>query len=296
MSRKDSILEVTATGYEDTNELKASLNGIVNPLSFNRARLTKFSFRTSKKNKEISTLQIDKKITRTKCYKCMRPSSTCICRHISPIQTKTRFIILMHPREHRKEKVGTGLMTKLQLENSEIIVGVDFTNNDRVNEILTKEKGSFLLYPGINNFNLSTSKRSEINSLMVNSPHLFLLDGTWACVRKMLKLSKNLQKLKRVSFDNKIKSKFIIKQQPEALCLSTIESVFTVLNLLKEGGLEQCDTKGFLIPFEKLIEYQLEYIHNPNSKNYCPTANKEISPKNLYKENPNRTFLFEQNS
>lgn len=227
----------------------------------------------------------------------MRPSSTCICKHINPFQTKTRFIILMHPKEYKKEKIGTGLMTKLQLENSEIIVGVDFTNNNRVNEILNKEKScSFLLYPGKDNFNLSISKSSEINSFMGSSPYLFLLDGTWSCARKMLKLSKNLQKLKRVSFDNKIKSKFIIKQQPEALCLSTIESVYTVLNLLKEGDLERCDTKGFLIPFEKLIEYQLEYILNPNSKNYRTTAKREISPKNRYKGNPERSFLFEQES
>ncbi len=225
----------------------------------------------------------------------MRPSSTCICKHISPLQTKTRFIILMHPKEYKKERNGTGHMTNLQLENSEIIVGVDFTNNNRVNEILTKEKScSFLLYPGKDNFNLSIRKSSEINSFIGNNPHIFLLDGTWPCARKILKLSKNLQKLKRVSFDNKIKSKFIIKQQPESLCLSTIESVYTVLNLLKEGDLEQCDTKGFLIPFEKMIEYQLEYILNPNSKNYCSTANREIIPKNMYKKNTERSIIFEQ--
>jgi len=224
----------------------------------------------------------------------MRPSSTCICKHISPFHTKTRFIILMHPKEYRKEKVGTGLMTKLQLENSEIIVGIDFTNNNRVNEILTKEKScSFLLYPGQDNFNLSIRKKPEINSFMGNNPHIFLLDGTWPCARKMFKLSKNLQKLKRVSFDNKIKSKFIIKQQPKALCLSTIESVYTVLNLLKKADLEQCETKGFLIPFEKMIAYQLEYMLNPNSKNYRSTANREISPKNRYKKNPERYILFD---
>jgi len=187
-------------------------------------------------------------------------------------------------------------MTKLQLENSEIIVGVDFTNNNRVNEILTKEKScSFLLYPGKDNFNLSIKKGSEINSFMGNNPHIFLLDGTWPCTRKMLKLSKNLQKLKRVSFDNKIKSKFIIKQQPKSLCLSTIESAYTVLNLLKKGDLEQCETKGFLIPFEKMIEYQLEYL-NPNNENYRPTANREIIAKNRYKRNPQRSIIFEQES
>jgi DTW domain-containing protein YfiP len=200
----------------------------------------------------------------------------------------------MHPMEYRKEKIGTGRMTKLQLENSEIIVGIDFTNNNRVNEILAKENcSSFLLYPGKDSFNLSVRKSSELNSFMGNNPHLFLLDGTWPCALKMLKRSKNLQKLKRVSFDNKIESKFIIKQQPASLCLSTIESVYTVLNLLKEGGLEQCDTKDFLIPFEKMIGYQLEYMLNPNSKHYRPTASKEILPKNIYKKNSERSIQFE---
>ncbi len=200
----------------------------------------------------------------------------------------------MHPKEYKKEKNGTGYMTNLQLENSEIIVGVDFSDNDRVNEILTNEEiGSFLLYPGRESFNLSQRKGSEMNSFMGKNPHLFILDGTWPCARKMLKLSTNLQKLNRVSFDNSIESKFIIKQQPEALCLSTIESVYTVLNLLKKGGVEQCDTTDFLIPFEKMIAHQLDYILNPNNKNYNETANREIGPKTMYKNNKERNVVFE---
>jgi len=224
----------------------------------------------------------------------MRPSSLCICKHIIPFQTKTRFIILMHPKEYKKEKIGTGRMTQLQLENSELIVGIDFTNNERVNEILTKEDScSFLLYPGKDNFNLSIRNSSEIISFMGNNPHIFLLDGTWPCARKMLKLSKNLQKLNRVSFDNKIKSNFIIKQQPDSLCLSTIESVYTVLNLLKQGDLEQCETKSFLIPFEKMIENQIECMLNQNMESYHSNMRKEMAPKNRYKKNPQRSVFYE---
>ena len=222
----------------------------------------------------------------------MRPSSSCICKYTNPRKTKTRFIILMHPKEYKKEKNGTGHMTKLQLENSEIIVGIDFTKNKRVNEILNnKQINSFLLYPGKDNFNLSTRKSSEIISFMGDTPYLFLLDGTWPCARKMLKLSKNLQKLKRVSFDNKIKSKFIFKQQPDPLCLGTIESVYTVLNLLKEGNFENCETKNFLLPFEKMIEYQLEFIINPNNNSI---TNGAIRPKNKYKINPQRSIIYDQ--
>ncbi|MGB0882683.1 MAG: DTW domain-containing protein, partial [Vicingaceae bacterium] len=195
----------------------------------------------------------------------------------------------------KKEKNGTGHMTKLQLKNSEIIVGVDFTTNKRVNEILTKENSSsFLLYPGTDSFNLSTRKEDEMNSFMGNNPHIFILDGTWPCARKMLKLSKNLQQLKRVSFDNEIKSKFIIKQQPEPLCLSTIESVHTVLNLLKQGKVEQCETNDFLIPFEKMIESQVEYILNPTANSYRPNKNKKITPKDNYKKKTQRGIIFNQ--
>lgn len=224
----------------------------------------------------------------------MRPSSSCICKHVNPVQTKTRFIILMHPKEYRKEKNGTGHMTRLQLQNSEIIVGVDFTDNLRVNEIINKENSrSFILYPGKDNFNLSIENSSEINSVVGDDPHIFILDGTWPCVRKMLKLSKNLQKLKRVSFDNNIKSKFIIKQQPASLCLSTIESVYTVLNLLKKADVEQCETTGFLIPFEKMIEYQVKCILNPNNNHYRPSTQVKIVPKTMYKKNPPVSIIYE---
>ncbi len=200
----------------------------------------------------------------------------------------------MHPKEYKKEKNGTGHMTGLQLENSEIIVGVDFTDNKRVNEILEKQRSSsFLLYPGKDNFNLSTRESSETNSLLGSNPNIFILDGTWPCARKMLKLSTNLQTLKRVSFDNTIESKFIIKQQPASLCLGTIESVYTVLNLLKKAAIEQSDTKDFLLPFQKMIEYQVECIINPNNKKYRPSAKITITPKNMYKQNPLISVIYE---
>nr|WP_081908545.1 tRNA-uridine aminocarboxypropyltransferase [Nonlabens ulvanivorans] len=239
-------------------------------------------------------MQEELKQHRNQCYTCMRPVSTCVCKHIKPLQTNTRFVILMHPKEYKKQKNGTGHMTNLQLDNAEIIVGVDFNKHQRVNEILADQNNaSFLLYPGKESFNLSTSNDTEMKTFMGQRPYLFILDGTWPCARKMLKLSTNLQQLKRVSFDNTIKSKFIIKQQPESLCLSTIESVYTVLNLLQTGGLENCGTGKFLVPFEKMIEYQLDYMLNPDSKNYSKTASKEIAPKFQYKKKTQRSTILE---
>lgn len=224
----------------------------------------------------------------------MRPSISCICKYTSPVHTNTRFIILMHPMEFKKIKNGTGHMTNLQLANSEIIVGVDFSYNKRVNEILNDvSSASFLLYPGKESFNLSSNNSKETVTFLSKTPTLFILDGTWPCARKMLKLSTNLQKLKRVSFDNTIKSKFIIKQQPDPLCLGTIESVFTVLNILKQHDLEDCDTTNFLLPFEKMIDYQVSCTINPPNESFRSSKKRTILPKDIYKDN-GRNFIFEK--
>ena len=224
----------------------------------------------------------------------MMPSQSCICKYINSLQTNTRFVILMHPKEYKKERNGTGRMTKLQLKNSEIIVGIDFTNNKRVNELLAIENSrSFLLYPGVDNFNLSERESSEIIHFVGKNSHLFILDGTWPCARKMLKMSKNLQELNRISFDNEIVSKFLFKQQPAPLCLSTIESVYKVLNLLNKSNLENCDTEGFLIPFEKMVDYQVKCMLDPSNQKYRPYTKNKITPKDLYRRDTQRSIVFE---
>ncbi|ANQ51993.2 DTW domain-containing protein [Flammeovirga sp. MY04] len=239
-------------------------------------------------------MRVDIENPRNKCYKCMRPESSCICKHTNPILTNTRFVFLMHPKEHHKEKNGTGHMAHLQLKNSEIIVDVDFTENRRVNEILNDESNaSFLLYPGKENFNLSIKSQSEMNSFLGKTPYIFILDGTWPLARKMLRLSTNLQKIPRVSFDNEIQSKFIIKQQPESLCLSTIESVYTVINLLVDNKLENCSTSDFLLPFEKMLEYQVECILKPDNYNYRPQKVKKLKKMDKYKKETERNIIFE---
>ena len=84
---------------------------------------------------------------RDKCYACYRPISSCMCEHITPFTTNTKFIILMHPKEFRKTKNGTGRFTYQSLENSELYVGDDFSQHKRVNELITnKDNNCFVLY------------------------------------------------------------------------------------------------------------------------------------------------------
>ena len=200
--------------------------------------------------------------SRGRCYKCYRPKSSCICGYINSFDTDTKFVILMHPKEFKKVKNGTGHMTHLLLKNSELFVGVDFTNHNRINEII-KEYESFVLYPSKDALNLSTTSL-KLQKKMA----LFIVDATWSCSLKILRDSKNIQMLPSVSFTTSKLSQFKIKQQPQDFCLSTIESTLCILELLDKYGIEdiqKANLQGFLEPFEKMIEYQQKIIANPLS-------------------------------
>lgn len=227
----------------------------------------------------MKNIQVDELIqveNREICYKCYRPKSSCICEFITnPIKTNSKFIILMHPKEFRKTKNGTGHMTKNSLEDCELYVGIDFTKHKRVNELLNDETYEpYVLYPDTNSIKLNTQK---LNSS--KKPLIFIIDSTWPCSKKILRLSLNLQKLKKISFEHDKSSQFKIKTQPNEYCLSTIESTLYVLEQLcfhKTEDISSESLEGFLNPFLKMVESQIEHsfhIHNVRYKPAYKRAN-----------------------
>jgi DTW domain-containing protein YfiP len=201
---------------------------------------------------------------REKCYKCYRPISSCMCPYVKPIETKTKFVILMHPKEFKKTKNGTGHLTHLSLPNSELYVDVDFSENNAINALIENDNNlCFVLYPGKNSININTETIEHIGKQMV----IFIIDSTWPCSVKMLRLSRNLQRLPRLSFTHTKISKFQIKEQPKEYCLSTIESTQTLLEILNAQGLESINEgafEHFLDPFFAMVTYQIASASRSN--------------------------------
>lgn len=231
---------------------------------------------------------------RENCYKCMRPKTSCLCSATHPIETQTRFIFLMHPMEFKKEKNGTGFISHLQLSNSSLFTGIDFTNHRRINEIINSSQlDCYVLYPGDDAINLSDNNivfKSEFNQPKV----IFIIDGTWQCAKKMMRQSKNLHGLPKISFQSDLRSKFLIKQQPHQSCLSTIESVKVLLDHLVARGIESCCTDQFLAPFEKMLAYQIDCIQNPPPGSYRSSGKGFVQAKTMYKKANGRKLFFEK--
>ncbi|MEA3497665.1 MAG: tRNA-uridine aminocarboxypropyltransferase [Campylobacterota bacterium] len=209
----------------------------------------------------ISKLEIDHD-TRDKCYKCFRPKTSCMCRYVNKIDTNTKFVILMHPREFKKTKNGTGHFTHLSLENSAIYIGIDFSNHKEINSLIDNPKHNcFILYPGVDTIKLNTNNIKEENKTNV----IFIIDSTWACSKKILRVSRNLHNIPRVSFEHTKSSAFKIKTQPNSYCLSTMESTLCILELLDYHNIENIEKikfQKFLLPFEKMVDYQFNCAIN----------------------------------
>jgi len=180
-----------------------------------------------------------------------------MCAHVKKIMTKTKFVILMHPKEFKKTKNGTGRLTHLSLPNSELYIDIDFSEHRAINRLINNSENiCYVLYPGKNTLNLNTDKIDTSGKQMV----IFIIDSTWPCSVKMLRLSRNLQQLPKMSFTHSKSSQFKIKEQPKEFCLSTIESTLTVLELLNIQGIEEIehrDFEHFLDPFTSMVDYQL---------------------------------------
>ncbi len=200
---------------------------------------------------------------REKCYECFRPKSSCMCKYFEKIKTQTKFVILMHPKEFKKVKNNTGHFTHKSLPNSELFMGIDFSNHKRINEIIATYE-SYILFPSVNAINLTTTNPQTDKKPLA----IFLIDSTWACTKKMFTLSSNLNKLQHMSFTTARTSAYEIKVQPDDAYLSTIESTLVVLEALhthKIEKIEKVQLENFLNPFLEMIKYQKELINNPQS-------------------------------
>ncbi len=221
-------------------------------------------------------------MSREMCYRCFWPRPLCWCSSIQPMPTRTRFLVLMHPKEFKEEKAGTGRLTHLCLPDSEIQVGRSFDTHEAVCGILADPQyAPFLLYPGTEAIDLTDrsdpNDRADLNHFPALAPVLrgekrllvIILDATWSAARKMLRLSPSLQRLPRLMFHPTAPSKFVIKQQPQPGCLSTLEAVHELLHALTRAGLDRYPLPDQLPGlFERMQAHQIRCARDPSLPGY----------------------------
>ncbi len=196
---------------------------------------------------------------RETCLRCRRPANYCWCAHLSPVATRTRVVLLQHPRE-RDVPIGTARMAHLGLPNSELHVGVDWSASPALERALANPLlPPALLYPGDGARDLALHPPPGPVTLVV-------VDGTWSQTRKLVRANARLAALPRYAFTPAAPSTYRIRREPAAHCLSTLESLVHVLGIL-EGAPERF--VPLLAPFHAMVDAQLAAeasLHNARQR------------------------------
>ncbi len=202
------------------------------------------------------------------CWKCSQRVELCLCEHITKFDTNSHFVFLVHPMEFKKEKIGTGRMTHSSLPNSTFHMGIDFSDDKTVNTFLNDPDNlCMILWPGSTSIEIDQIK--TLPNILNKRPVIFILDGTWSCARKIYMQSPNLHNLQKISITPTAPSLFVIKQQPNSLCLSTMEAAVYVLKDLEKIQLEKNQNwDKMLHPFKLMIQRQIEISNDPTRKSY----------------------------
>jgi DTW domain-containing protein len=186
------------------------------------------------------------------CGRCRRPASVCYCAHLVSLETRTRVLLLQHPRE-RKTAIGTARLAHLCLPASELHVGVEFQDDAAVRAALAAAEAAgrpaHLLFPGPRAVDLAQARLDGPITLVV-------VDGTWWQARKLLKKNAWLAALPQIRFTPAAPSNYRIRREPAEDYVATVEALAHVLGAL-EGEPERF--AALLRPFEAMIDTQVHY-------------------------------------
>lgn len=184
---------------------------------------------------------------RATCLTCLRPETACYCRHVRPVETRTRVVILQHPRE-RDVAIGTARMASLCLPGSELHVGVRWGESPALRRALSDPaRPAALLYPGPGAVDVRQHPPRGPITLVV-------VDGTWWQAKQLVRDNPALAALPRYAFTPDVPSQYRIRKEPLPTYVSTIEALVYVLGAL-EGDAARFE--ALLEPFRAMIEHQL---------------------------------------
>jgi DTW domain-containing protein YfiP len=186
-------------------------------------------------------------VPRAVCLRCLRPARVCYCAVLPHLPTRTRVVILQHPRE-RDMPIGTARMASLCLPSAALHVGVRWGEHPALAAALSDPaRPPILLYPG-------PGARDVLREPPPGPVTLVVVDGTWSQARTVVRDNPILQSLPRYAFAAPEPSQYRIRREPRTEYCSTIEALMYVLGAL-EG--DPAPFRALLEPLRAMVDAQL---------------------------------------
>jgi len=208
---------------------------------------------------------------RAMCARCRRPTTVCYCAALPRLETRTKIVILQHPRE-RDMPIGTARMASLCLPQAKLHVGVRWADNAPLARALGDPAfPPILLYPG-------PGAKDILREPPAGPVTLVVVDGTWSQAKSVVRDNPLLLGLPRYAFASPEPSQYRIRREPQVEFVSTIEALMYVLGAL-EGEPERF--RALLDPLTAMVDSQLA----------CQAAHPRRRPRHPRPAKPQRRPL-----
>ncbi|MCB9587415.1 MAG: DTW domain-containing protein [Polyangiaceae bacterium] len=232
---------------------------------------------TAPAGQQDSALEQAEFVHREVCYRCHKPAALCVCEGLTKVKNRTRILILQHPRE-RFHPIGTARFAELGLANVSAEISWSETGRS-IRRELEVEPGTGLLYPHPNAKLLSELPLAERPS------QLIVLDGTWHHAHTIYRENPWLHALPHYALRPEEPSRYRIRKEPRAECVSTLEAITQALQQL-EPELEGLE--GLLGSFDQMIDQQIAYAKKGGGRRRKRKRNKasRAIPRALLEQYP----------
>jgi DTW domain-containing protein YfiP len=186
-------------------------------------------------------------VRRTRCGRCLRPTSACLCAWITLTANEVDVLLLQHPLETRQAK-GSVTLLQLSLAHSALVIGETLPADVLaahlgkptpsgllpVNVLLYPDDASAMpghaagpRHPG------DAGLAPIVGAAELASLRLVVIDGTWRKSLKMLHLHPALQTLPRLALPDTTPSRYLIRKAPRPGQFSTLEATCQALAQLE---------------------------------------------------------------
>ncbi len=175
----------------------------------------------------------------TRCPRCERPTTYCVCDRIVPFETRTQVVILQHPQE-RDRDLGTAPLLTAMLPRARVVVGLSWASLAHAlgHEALPRRWG--VLYTGSLPQPLPPelyarpavvlNRKGEPREDTAPLEGIIALDGSWSQAKTLWWRNAWLLKLPRVVLHPTQPSIYgRMRKEPRREALSTLEAVADAL-------------------------------------------------------------------
>jgi DTW domain-containing protein YfiP len=206
--------------------------------------------RGSIRTREVARRAVDDgtRLERRFCYRCHKAGVVCLCDRIRVVSNRTRVVIFRHPRE-RFHPLGTARIAQLGLERCEILEARGASGG--IARAFDPAPRTGLLYPGAGSIPLEKVRRGDLPQ------HLVVLDGTWAHAHSLYRENAWIRRLPHYGLNPAEPSRYRIREEPDARCVSTVESIVCSLRIIEP---ETRGLSNLISVFDSMIDDQIRYM------------------------------------